>query len=340
MDTRLSAHALFVVAVLVGSAQADYDYYATSSSSAAESSLIDSPVFHIPADAASHSSLFVDSEKPKYDYYAASSSGELSLASPDDLLNADAHELSENSLTSFNDMELFDDADAQQDCDCRCGPSFYASVNFTGTFAHLRQGGFNTAGNFSNTGGSPLFQDNEDTLDLGGTLGVAIPRTVGRFDGTVRLEVQGMYHDLLSSIMGSFPGPPGPVGFLYRTNMTDRWSATANMWYDIPIECRPLDIYLGGGVGVHAGKLITTDSVVSGNDHFNEFMWHVGGGIVYHHSDRLSIDLGYRYVDYGTADIGLAVGGAPAGNYEINLTAHQLMLGFRFNSIQDFLPRR
>ena len=112
------------------------------------------------------------------------------------------------------------------------------------------------------------------------------------------------------------------------------------MWYDIPINCRPLDLYLGGGIGVHAGRLLTNDTVVVGDGHFKDFMWQVGGGIVYHHNDRLSIDLGYRYVDYGSANIGLVVGAAPAGDYKISLSAHQVMLGFRFNSIQDFLPRR
>jgi len=348
MKLRLtSLTPLLIVAVLAGQLQAEFDSYATSPSSSSVVEASPQPK-HAEVGAETEfttlATLEADtSELQYYDYFVSADTSDLQyydyfVEAAADVALRDLAE--KEALDAENNDTFMDDG---KEC---CAPrnSLYASVTLGGTFAHIRQGGFNTDGGFSGSGPSPLFQDNKDTFDLGGTLGVAIPRTVGRVDGTVRLEVQGMYHESFATELGSFPGAPGPVDFTYQTNMTNRWSTTANMWYDIPI--RPLvDFYLGGGIGVHAGTLRTDDTRVSGDENFDDFMWQVGCGIVYHHNDRLSIDLGYRYVDYGSADIGLTTTyegselfGDPAGNYKIGLSAHQLMLGFRFNSIQDFLP--
>ncbi len=224
--------------------------------------------------------------------------------------------------------------DCCSDSCCCCGPSLYASVNLAGSSAFQRAGGFNTVGIFQNfPDGNP-----DEILDVGGAFGVAVPRNFG----TLRLEAQGMFHDVLRSTTGSFPGPPGPPTFLYRTRTTERWSLMGNAWYDIPLPRRPIDIYLGGGIGGGGADLSVNDTVVQGRRNYTNLVWQVGGGITYHRSDRLSIDFGYRYVDYGKADIPLAsiVGAVPAGNYTSDLTAHQLMLSFRFNALQDFLPNR
>jgi opacity protein-like surface antigen len=222
------------------------------------------------------------------------------------------------------------------DCGTRVGccspyrrqPSMYASVNLAGLFTHLQSGGFNTVGFFPNTG-----DDNLDGFDIGGAIGLNIPRNWG----ILRIEGQFMARDMFDTITNSYR-PPTPT-FFYNVDIDDRWSAMANFWFDIPITKR-VDIYLGGGVGSAGGSLSANDFVTQGAGRFTEGVWQVGGGVALRRGKRLTFDLGYRYIDYGTAGTNLTwFRGRPAGNYTMNLTSHQIALSVRFNSLGDFLPR-
>ncbi|MGL4209491.1 MAG: outer membrane protein, partial [Candidatus Adiutrix sp.] len=61
------------------------------------------------------------------------------------------------------------------------------------------------------------------------------------------------------------------------------------------------------------------------------FAWNVGGGVGWYLNENLSLDLGYRYVDLGTA----APGHIKVENYvtdaNLDYTAHELSVGLRFN---------
>jgi opacity protein-like surface antigen len=214
--------------------------------------------------------------------------------------------------------------------DCTCPKrsakrSVYTALNLAGSFSHLASGGTNTIGSFENTG-----SDNEDAFDIGGTIGVNIPIRWG----AVRIECEAMGRDILNSSTGSFQ-PPTPE-FFYDVAVENRWSALANVWFDVPWRnCR--NIYFGGGLGTGGGTISIDDSVVGGEGAFTEGAWQVGFGVTRQRNRGATLDLGYRYVDFGTAEIGIENGSG--GNYTLETTAHQILLGIRFNSIRDLIRR-
>jgi opacity protein-like surface antigen len=209
-------------------------------------------------------------------------------------------------------------------CNCDCGPSLYASLNLGGSFCSLQSGGFNTGGGFENTG-----SDGTDSFDIGGAIGVAIPRR----RGTLRFECEAMSRDMFNSVTNSFQ-PPTPT-FFYDVDYDKRWSVMGNCWFDIPVTHR-IDIYIAGGGGLGGGKLSVSDGVVQGSGYFSEGAWQAGGGVNFHLTERITVDLGYRYIDFGQTSIDLFAA-IPAGNYEAGLAGHQIMMDFRFHSIGDFI---
>jgi opacity protein-like surface antigen len=121
----------------------------------------------------------------------------------------------------------------------------------------------------------------------GGAAGVAITRPMGQ----LRLEVEGRYRDDLSETRTT-----GPVFAALDT--TDNWSAMVNVWRDVSLP-RNFGVYGGGGIGVGSYRfgLFSTDgaNVFASGDRDTAFAWQAGGGILYAVSDRITLDLGYRY---------------------------------------------
>lgn len=207
---------------------------------------------------------------------------------------------------------------------CLAKPSTYVSFLIGGATSDIESGGFNTFG-FDNTGG-----DTASTLHLGGAFGFIIPTSKGQF----RLECEGMSHDMLGVVTNSFQ-PPTPT-FFYDVQLEDQWSVMANLWKDIPIK-DDLDAYIGGGIGTSGGTITVNDGVVFGQGRYTELAWQFGTGFNWHASDHLTIDLGYRFVNLGTAETTLFGG---SGNYTADLTTHQLQAGFRFSSLGKLLSRK
>jgi opacity protein-like surface antigen len=211
---------------------------------------------------------------------------------------------------------------------CSCGPYGYISAIVGGSFMRGASGGFNTAGPHEN------FDDAiDDVFTAGGTVGLAMPRSFG----TLRVEVEGRGRDQFRGETGSFPGPP-TAAFFYDVRADDGWTVMTNAWLDYPVYgC--LDIYAGGGLGAGGYNLSVDDTVVTGADRVTEFAWQIGGGVNYRLHERLVLDVGYRYVDLGEADIPLEFLGAPAGNYTLDLTAHEVLLQLRLEEPFAFLRR-
>ncbi len=205
--------------------------------------------------------------------------------------------------------------------------SHYAALRLGASFNRLESGGLNTLGPHQNTG-----SDDDESFDIGGAIGLKVPNR----HGAIRLECEALSRDMFQSVTGSFQ-PPTPT-FFYQVDYTDRWSAMGNVWFDLDISDR-LGVYAGGGLGVGGGRISLTDGVVQGRDSFSEFAWQAGGGLIWHCSDCFDVDLGYRYVDYGTATVALSsvFGNAPAGAYDAELTSHQIMLSLQFNKLGDLV---
>lgn len=116
---------------------------------------------------------------------------------------------------------------------------------------------------------------------------------------------------------------------------SDGWSTMANLWR----EYRLLDrggIYLGGGVGAGGFTSVfsgtTLGTVVSGSTGISSFAWQAGGGATYALSDRVTIDLGYRFFSLApeSADIVLSnATGSLRDSVRLQFVASELLLSLR-----------
>ncbi|MGB8853688.1 MAG: outer membrane beta-barrel protein [Pirellulales bacterium] len=133
---------------------------------------------------------------------------------------------------------------------------------------------------------------NGNLLTAGGAVGMAFARPLGQW----RTEVEGRYRDGFERNLPLFPDLQTPIG------ITDNWSAMFNVWRDIPVTGR-FGAYGGGGIGAGGSRFLLseTDGIesLSSNQQTAAFAWQVGGGFIHAVSDRVTLDLGYRY--YSTA---------------------------------------
>ena len=197
---------------------------------------------------------------------------------------------------------------------------FYITGIIGASFATLESGGVNTAGDFPNTG-----RATDSLLTAGGAVGMAFDRA----NGLLRLEVEGRGRDALQGQTNSFK-PPTPT-FFYSVRAVDGWSVMANAWRDVYLTKR-LGFYGGGGIGAGGYRLTVDDGLVSGYGHVGGFAWQAGTGATYQITDRMTIDLGYRFFE--TVSDGLPLtengaGGLPAGSYLSNFYASELLLSVR-----------
>lgn len=214
-------------------------------------------------------------------------------------------------------------------CDC-CfrAHSCYAALRLGASFNHLQTSGINTFGSFLNVG-----DDDDTTFDIGGAIGTRFPTCWG----AVRVECEALSRDMFNTT-GTVFRPRTPSGF-YDASLDDRWSVMGNVWVDHCITDR-LAFYMGGGLGRSGALLTISDGSVRARDRYEEFAWQVGGGFLWNCSNRFSVDLGYRYVDFGTALFPLTTvaAGAPAGDFGAEITSHQIILGLQYNNLRDLLP--
>ena len=121
------------------------------------------------------------------------------------------------------------------------------------------------------------------------------------------------------------------------------YSAMLNAYYDIDTgtEFTP---YVGGGIGMAhlKNKTKATGSTPEGalnsgsSESENNFAWNIGAGVSYALNDKVSLDAGYRYADYGNVkeSVSQTVPGLSAplnvsGKYDV--TAHEFLLGARYS---------
>lgn len=160
----------------------------------------------------------------------------------------------------------------------------------------------------------------------GGAVGVAITRPMGQ----LRLEAEGRYRDGFSAMRADET--------LFATlDTTDNWSAMVNVWRDVSLT-RNFGVYGGGGIGAGGYRfgLFATDGadVIASGDRDTAFAWQAGGGILYAVSDRVTLDLGYRYYSVEPTEAPLLVSMAPggpvfAGQLQNQFVASELLLTVR-----------
>ena len=116
------------------------------------------------------------------------------------------------------------------------------------------------------------------------------------------------------------------------------YSALANVYADLG-DFHGLKPYIGAGAGasylrtsqVKSGVIDTDGSYPNSKGKWN-FAWALMAGVEYPVSDRLSLDLGYRYLNLGDAETGNATdagGNVTSIRYE-DITAHEVRVGLRY----------
>ena len=139
----------------------------------------------------------------------------------------------------------------------------------------------------------------------GGAVGLALHRR----NGQLRIEVEGRARGVLSgntSIDVSVPQSP-IITQPATTTATDAWSVMCNIWRDWAVT-ESVDLYGGGGIGFggyhyDAATLPPAFFPASSSGNVNTFAWQVGTGVTWAASDRVSLDLGYRFFSYGNGQL-------------------------------------
>lgn len=176
---------------------------------------------------------------------------------------------------------------------------------------------------------------NRSVLTTGGAAGVAFDRG----NGLLRVEVEGQGRDDVTAAFRDSVAPLFGADFRWAAN--DGWSALVNVWRDFTVT-EQVDLYLGGGVGAGGYRYglagdITIVGVpfvtVASQAQVAAFAWQLGGGAVWNVSDRVALDVGYRFFSIDQADttLNLAAFGVPAASMGLmqQYTASELLFGLR-----------
>jgi opacity protein-like surface antigen len=121
------------------------------------------------------------------------------------------------------------------------------------------------------------------------------------------------------------------------------WQLMNNFWLDVPLDApvrwalgrvpwlAPLTFQAGAGIGLSSTEIETTNNTFSGSTDGYGFAWQAGAGFGYRLTDRVTLGLGYRYLDLGNHSFQLGSGSFPdpLGTMEVDLVSHELNFGIR-----------
>lgn len=217
-------------------------------------------------------------------------------------------------------------------CTCTCprcchGPRWYVSGIVGASFGTLilDQAATDTLPASRSSIVDPLFT-------AGGALGVAFARPYG----WLRVEVEGRARDPIGN--ASQQEISGLVFESESQYATDGWSAMVNLWRDFEIT-DAWAIYGGAGIGgggyqfAYNYSFLPTQYTTVGSGAVSAFAWQVGGGVIWNVSDRIALDLGYRFFELGPGTTTLVSnqGGFPAGTtpLDTSFSASELLLSIR-----------
>jgi opacity protein-like surface antigen len=169
---------------------------------------------------------------------------------------------------------------------------FYLTGIIGASFATLTTGGaVDLNGDIYPTGGSV----NQTLFTAGGAAGIAFDRE----NGLLRAEFEGRSRDLMQG-RTTLLYPDGSFFDNPRVRASNGWSTMANVWRDIDVT-DATGLYAGGGIGAGGYNLTAVypppPTAASG---VTEFAWQAGGGVTHAFTERLTLDLGYRFFAIGT----------------------------------------
>lgn len=166
---------------------------------------------------------------------------------------------------------------------------------------------------------------NEPLFTSGGALGI-------EFSRPWRLEFEGRARDPIGAVQEG-------VGSTTTFAATGGWSAMVNLWRDVELTDR-LSLYAGGGVGgggyrfTLSGEIPPPDDItLAGASIVNSFAWQAGGGLSYALTDRIALDLGYRFFALagGNVNVLQSISGVPYQTFPVStgFSASELFFALR-----------
>jgi opacity protein-like surface antigen len=225
---------------------------------------------------------------------------------------------------------------------CSPKPQWYVAGIVGASFASLTTaGGPNSDPNWNPAAFSGTV--NDTLFTGGGAIGMAIPRP----SGALRVEFEGRGRDLQDGVETLTIVPPNGPRLPNDVRACDGWSTMANLWRDVRVNDR-VGFYLGGGIGGGGYRLSTLAAFdvlgasVDSSDAVAAFAWQAGTGVYYHLTDRIILDLGYRFMAIDSVDTPLLyngpdsngggivqVTGQPYGTLTTGFSTSELLLSIR-----------
>ena len=170
---------------------------------------------------------------------------------------------------------------------------FYLTGILGASFATLTTGGgVDLDGDVYPSDGSV----NQTLFTAGGAAGMAFDRE----NGLLRTEFEARSRDLMQG-QANLYYPDGEFFDHPQVRAANGWSTMANVWRDFDIGERA-GIYAGGGIGAGGYQLgAVYPPPPTASSGVTRFAWQAGGGVTYLFTERLTLDLGYRFFAIDTA---------------------------------------
>lgn len=177
---------------------------------------------------------------------------------------------------------------------------------------YARSGDITVDAKFSDTGAVP---DGSGTIP--GSGGVDLGMTAGYRYAFLRGEIE-LGGQLLST--EAITVSNNANNLLTVKDSVSVWSFNGNLLAEAPIDS-PVRPYIGGGVGY--------GSVDIGEKQEGAMTWNGQGGLSWYVSDKVALDAGYRYTQYG--DISTNANSSSTVATFKDITVHSGRVGFRVN---------
>jgi len=176
--------------------------------------------------------------------------------------------------------------------------------------------------------GGALFPDSSDmnnlslTADVDYDTGYGVGLLMGYDFGEWRLDVEGSYRTSSVDTLNVNSAPSTTSGGDLEVS-----ALMINGYYDfeMPGDVSP---YLGAGIGVARVSLdgYTSSGTLIVDDSDTVFAGQLSAGVLYALNEQVSLDLGYRYMMTGDAELN-----APSGKLETDADNHLILVGVKFH---------
>lgn len=182
-----------------------------------------------------------------------------------------------------------------------------------------------------------------------------LPEGWTAWDSSFRIEAEFTYGREFE-VLSNLDSAAGPTPYQLFDEVKI-WTAMPVMWLDLPLRrpmaklfgrvplLDPLTFSLGLGAGIAHVHINAFDNISRGTDSVYKFSFQANSALSYDFSDRTTLQLGYRYIDFGATDAQLVFfGGGAAGTVELDLHSHEFSAALRWvyfsRSLEDFSPTK